>query len=135
MKVFLDTNVLVSAFATRGLCADVLRLVLSEHELLISGEVLAELTRVLQTKFGVSEAVLRSTLEFLSPYEQNTKHLVPQLPPVRDPADEKILRSAVAAGAEVLVTSDDDLLVIATSVAQLRILTPRGFWEILRREA
>ncbi len=25
MKVFLDTNVLVSAIATRGLCADVLR--------------------------------------------------------------------------------------------------------------
>ena len=32
MRVFLDTNVQVSAFATRGLCADVLRLVLAEHE-------------------------------------------------------------------------------------------------------
>tara|TARA_Y100000590_G_C15710915_1_gene1010249 strand:+ start:1307 stop:1432 length:126 start_codon:yes stop_codon:yes gene_type:complete len=38
MKVFLDTNVLVSAFATRGLCADVMRVILTEHELLI-GEV------------------------------------------------------------------------------------------------
>ena len=32
MKVFLDTNVLVSGFATRGLCADVIRLALAEHE-------------------------------------------------------------------------------------------------------
>lgn len=29
MKVFLDSNVLISAFATRGLSADVLRLVLT----------------------------------------------------------------------------------------------------------
>lgn len=29
MRVFLDTNVLVSALATRGLCADVLRIVVA----------------------------------------------------------------------------------------------------------
>ena len=47
MKVFLDTNVLVSGLATRGLCADVIRLVLAEHEL-IAGEVaLKEVERVL----------------------------------------------------------------------------------------
>ena len=33
VRVFLDTNVLVAAFATRGLCADVVRTVLAEHEL------------------------------------------------------------------------------------------------------
>jgi predicted nucleic acid-binding protein len=33
VRVFLDTNVLVSAFAARGLCADTLELVLLEHEL------------------------------------------------------------------------------------------------------
>jgi len=38
VKVFLDTNILVSGVATRGLCADVIRLVLAEHEL-ITGEV------------------------------------------------------------------------------------------------
>ena len=38
MKVFLDTNVLIIAFATRGLCADLMRLLLTEHELL-TGEV------------------------------------------------------------------------------------------------
>ncbi len=38
MKVFLDTNVLVSAFTTRGLSADLFRLVVAEHELL-TGEV------------------------------------------------------------------------------------------------
>ena len=42
MRVFLDTNVLLSAFAARGLCADVFRTVLAEHELITSEFVLGE---------------------------------------------------------------------------------------------
>ena len=38
MKIFLDTNVLVSAYATRGICSDLVRFVLAEHELM-TGEV------------------------------------------------------------------------------------------------
>ena len=33
MRVLLDTNVIVSAVTTRGLCADVFRAVLAAHEL------------------------------------------------------------------------------------------------------
>jgi hypothetical protein len=36
VRVCLDTNVLVAAFATRGLCADVLRTVIAEHELVLA---------------------------------------------------------------------------------------------------
>lgn len=42
MKVFLDTNVIVSAFGTRGLCADLIRLVIARHELTVSEVVLEE---------------------------------------------------------------------------------------------
>jgi predicted nucleic acid-binding protein len=48
--VFFDTNVLVSAFLARGLCADLLRLVLTEHILVTSEVVLAELRDVLSRK-------------------------------------------------------------------------------------
>lgn len=43
MRIFLDTNVLVAALATRGLCADLLRVVLREHQLVLSAQVLTEL--------------------------------------------------------------------------------------------
>ena len=59
MRVFLDTNVLVAAFATRGLCADVFRLVLAEHELLVSPALIEEVTRTLTKKIHVA-AVTRS---------------------------------------------------------------------------
>ena len=65
MKVFLDTNVLVSAFATRGLCADVLRQVLAEHELLVGERVLREVGRVLRAKLRVPQPVIDEIEQFL----------------------------------------------------------------------
>ena len=50
MKIFLDTNVLVSAMATRDLCTDVLRKVLTSHHLVISPSLFTELRRVLRQK-------------------------------------------------------------------------------------
>lgn len=50
MRVFFDTNVLVSAFLARGLCAVLLRLVLTEYTLVTSEVVLAELSDVLSRK-------------------------------------------------------------------------------------
>ena len=58
MRVFLDTNVLASAAAARGLCADVLREVSASHELLTSARVLSELRRVLRNKFRVKRDLI-----------------------------------------------------------------------------
>jgi uncharacterized protein len=35
LRVYLDTNVLVSAFASRGLCAELFEVVLLEHNLVV----------------------------------------------------------------------------------------------------
>jgi hypothetical protein len=48
---------------------------------------------------------------------------------VRDPDDDIVLASAIAAGAEILIAGDKDLLDIAGQVESLRIMTPRAFWE------
>jgi len=65
MRVFLDTNVLVSGFATRGLSADVVRLVLADHDLLTSDDILAEIRRVLCDKLGVSADTVKDIERFL----------------------------------------------------------------------
>ena len=48
MKVFFDANVLMAAFATRGLCADLFAHVLLEHELIVGEIVLDELRDVIR---------------------------------------------------------------------------------------
>ena len=132
MRVFLDTNVLVSGFATRGLSADVVRLLLAEHQLLTGEVVLEETRRVLTEKFGVPEGKAAEIDRLL-----RRRHVEPvpdSDPPVevRDPDDEVVLASAIAAEAEILVTGDSDLLDIAGQVESLRIMTPRTFWEEVR---
>ena len=131
MKVFLDTNVLASAAATRGLCADVVREVFGSHELFISDQVLIELRRVLRLKFGVSSELID---EFIQLLEDDSIPVQPgPLPTIelRDRDDLGILGAAISAGAEVLVTGDQELLGL-DRVSNLQVLSPRQFWEKLK---
>jgi putative PIN family toxin of toxin-antitoxin system len=134
LRVFLDTNVLVSAFATRGLCADLFRMVLSEHELLLSPTVIAELTRTLSEKIRLPEQTVRDVVALVSASATllaEPAHVPPLA--VRDPDDAVILGEALASQAEVLITGDKDLLELG-DIPRLRILDPRGFWHLLRAQ-
>ena len=133
MRVCLDTNVLIAAFATRGLCADVLRTVLAEHDLVIGEVVLAELRRVLATKFKLPPDRIAMIEAVFAPFPVIPKPSKPSDLAIRDAADRWILATAIAGRAEVLVTGDRDLLDVDPE-SPIRILEPRAFWELLRTE-
>ena len=134
MKVFLDTNVLVSAVATRGLCADLFQAILTDHDLVVGETVLTELRRILRNKLQASA----ETVEEMKLFLRREAVVVGDAPVldivIRDAADAVVLAEAVAAEVDVLVTGDRDLLEIATTTAPVRILDPRGFWEELRSD-
>ena len=132
MRVFLDTNVLVSAFATRGLCADVMRQVLAEHELIIGEVVLRELRKALRVKLKLPLATVTAIEELLRESEVIPRPRTPSELEVRDPDDRWVLASAIAGRADVLVTGDRDLLEVA-ALSPIRIIDPRGFWTLLRK--
>jgi putative PIN family toxin of toxin-antitoxin system len=131
LRVFLDTNVLVSAFATRGLCSDVLRHVLAEHELVVGEVVLQELGRVLRDRIGLPKATIAAIEVLLREQELVPKPKEPPVPVPRDPSDRWILASAIAARVDVLVTGDGDLLELPAKVP-IRIASPREFWALLQ---
>lgn len=131
MRAFLDTNVLVSAFATRGLCADVVRHILAEHELL-TGEVnLIELRRVLRDRIKLPFSTIAAIENLLRGQVIVPKPAAPYPLPIRDADDAWVLASAVAGDAAVLVTGDADLLDMASG-SPLPIVNPRGFWDMVR---
>lgn len=132
MRVFLDTNVLASAFATRGLCADVLRHVMAEHELLVGEVVLDELRRVLRNKLRLPATLIGDIEELLRDHEVVHKPTRGGSHKLRDPDDRWIVASALAGHADVLVTGDRDLLDVADDLP-LPVLDPRGFWNLLRK--
>lgn len=131
MRVCLDTNVLIAAFATRGLCADVLRTVLAEHELVVGEVILTELRRTLSAKFKLPADRIAAVESVLTTVPVIPKPAAPSTVPVRDSADQWIVATAISGAADVLVTGDRDLLAIATK-SPVPILDPRAFWELLR---
>lgn len=133
MRVFLDTNLLVSGFATRGLCADVIRLVLAEHELITGQVVLSELKQVLKQKIQLPTEQIEEILVFLENQTVQPKPRSLPLISVRDEDDQWVLASALMAKADVLVTGDKDLLNVAEQVSGLTITDPRGFWSLVKK--
>jgi putative PIN family toxin of toxin-antitoxin system len=133
MKIFLDTNVLASAAATRGLCADVLREVFASHDLFISEQVLNELRHVLRLKFGVGQDLIDDFIQLL---QQDSVLAQPSRVPkikLQNTEDLTILAAAITAGTEFLITGDKELLDLGR-VENLEILSPRQFWEKLKAQ-
>jgi len=129
MKVLLDTNVIVSAVTTRGLCADVLRTVLAEHELLICPQILAEVRRTLRTKFFIPVKLTNEYLQFLQQDAILVEPLnMPSRLNIRDKEDVAIISAALHGKADIFVTGDKELQDIKI-ISRMRILSPRAFWE------
>jgi putative PIN family toxin of toxin-antitoxin system len=131
MKVFLDTNVLVSAVATRGLCADVLREILVSHKLVISPPLIAELKNILHTKIGIPPNMISEYVEVLekdSILSESTKLTTID---INDKDDILIISTALNGKAELFVTGDQELLELG-KIQSMEIMSPRRFWETLK---
>ena len=131
MRVFLDTHVLVSAFASRGLCAEVLELVILDHDLILGQAVLRELEKALRAKVKLPIARSAEIVDFVS---SEATRVVDKAEPAIvnvDAADALVLGEALAGDAHFFVTGDAALLRLAT-VGALKIVSPRQFWEFLR---
>ena len=130
MRVFLDTNVLASAFGTRGLCADLLRLITAEHELVTGEVVIDELRGALRKKFGVPSETVEEIESFLRGYRVEPKpRELPRLK-LSDRNDLIVVSSALASKAEILVTGDQEILGLKQKPKGLRIVSPREFWSL-----
>jgi putative PIN family toxin of toxin-antitoxin system len=132
VRVVLDTNVLLSAIFTRGVCealldrcvdSDEVTIVLCEH-------ILKEFAEHARGKFGAPEDKLDEAIAFLG---RNSELVVPA--PIEsavcpDQVDLPILGAAVAARAVALVTGDNALLALG-AIDGIPILSPRQFYDRL----
>jgi hypothetical protein len=130
MRVCLDAPVLAAAFATRGLCADVLRLVLAQHRLVCGRPVLSELRRLLTQRLQVPVLAADQIIPFVR--EQAEISSPGQPLDAADAAQGWLLASAMDAAADVLVMHRPTLLQIPAPLP-LAITDPRGFWQLVRQ--
>jgi len=132
MRVVLDTNVIIAAFATRGLCADIFEYCLYGQEIIFSKELLNEINRNLCLKIKVPRHISIEIVDFLS----SRRELIEpsKLPQniCRDKSDLHILGLAVAGGVDAIITGDKDLLTLK-AIYSIPILTPREFWNFVQK--
>ncbi len=127
MKVLFDTNVLFAAFTSKGFCEEVVGQAAGDCALVWSEPLRKELLKVLERK-GLADPPVHTAIETYADLCEFCKP-APLSPPVcRDPDDDVVLATAVAGGANVIVTGDNDLLVLKRH-GRIRILSPRQFVE------
>ena len=131
MKVFLDTTVLVSSFITRGLCADIFRLILSEHELVLCPHVLKELEDILKNKINLPADQISSILSYLKTFKIVTDHQPPMKIKLRDKSDIPVISAALNSKSDVIVSGDKDLLEVSGHYG-IKIVDPRSFFNLLK---
>lgn len=130
MKIVLDANVIISAFATRGLCESIMEVCLSEHDIVLSDGLLDEILSNLSNKIKLPPDIIFSIENLL---REHSHFSIPAPLPVdscRDFDDIKILGLAVASNADYIVTGDKDLLVLE-KFQSIPIVNPRTFSDIL----
>ncbi len=128
MKIVLDTNVLIAALITRGVCSDLLEHCIQHHEIIAAEFILNELHRNLSKKFNYDEADIEEVINLLQPKIQIVAIVEMEAAVCRDPDDDKILGTALSARAACIVTGDKDLLEIKNFHA-IDIIRPSEFSE------
>ena len=129
MTVVFDTNVVVAALLTNGLCHECFRRAVRRRLLVSSRALLKELESTLRRKFAVTTA----TEEFLAAFRDRVRLVDPMPLPARvcrDEDDDLVLATALAAEADSVVTGDQDLLVLGAYQGG-RLVPPRQFLEWL----
>lgn len=130
MRVALDTNVIVAAFATRGLCSDLFQALDSQHSVIVPDPVVADLERAFAAKLWFP----RNQIAQIIAYLRDVAEISPPVAPVAiaglGAEDAAIVYSAAHAGAEAFVTGDQRVLA-AGKVESMAILSRRALWKRL----
>ncbi len=128
MKVVLDTNVLLSAFLTDGICARILRRARNkEFTFIFCASVLKETQRLLKDKFRYAGREIAFFISILSEAADDVYQTQGSLSGIcRDPDDDSLLLCAIETKAAYLVTGDKDLLVLK-KYKNTKNTKPKGF--------
>ncbi len=126
MKIVIDTNVLINGFKDDH----------SYEKKIIDAVITGEIEAYANKQTLQENKLIASQLINNEEYSKELDTLFTQINwvvnrrqirIVRDPEDNKILESAVEAGAEYLITSDNDLLGL-TKYQNVNIVNPGEFW-------
>jgi putative PIN family toxin of toxin-antitoxin system len=111
MRVVFDTNIFISAIVIPGSLAEkaILKIIEGEDVLLLSREILDELLTVLATKFSRDKEEISRVAVTLTEIAEWIEPSL-RLSALQDDPDNRVLECAVFGRADMIVTSDKEML-------------------------
>jgi putative PIN family toxin of toxin-antitoxin system len=128
VKAVFDTNVLLAAFLTEGVCAKLpVRARRRQFDLITCPFILHEFERILTKKFSATKQEKENSLAIITEATQDIVHPSELgFGVCRDKDDDNVLACGLEAAADYLVTGDKDLLILK-AFKGMQIITPREF--------
>ena len=128
MKAVFDTNVLIAAFMTEGLCSSLLiRARRHDFDLVLSSDIIRKFKSTLTKKFKISSADVSEIAAIVKEAAIEVIDQPKQIASIcRDKNDDMVIACAVSGDADYIVTGDEDLLVLKR-YKNILIVKPRNF--------
>ena len=129
MKIFFDTNVLISAFIVNGACYEVVHDSINQHELYYTDFIIGEFKKVFKDDFHFSEGVIKECTVFIEKFfmKGNTASEIKNV--CKDKDDNQLLADAVLNNIDVIVTGDKEVLDLKT-YRSIHIISPAEYWRL-----
>ncbi len=127
MKIFFDTNVLVSGFIGRGHVFDVVQDCIYSHEIYYTDFVLNEFKSVLKSKFSLSQSSIANNIKTIKRHLTHGISALSAETICRDKSDNQVLADAYVNKVDVILTGDKDLLILK-SYKKICIIPPSQYW-------
>jgi len=128
VRAVFDTNVLIAAFLTEGLCSGLLiRARKQAFNLVLCDDIIRKFEGILSKKFKLASTDISEILGIVSEAASEILHKLSPIPNIcRDPNDDMIIACAIDAAADYIVTGDEDLLILK-KYKDIVIINPRNF--------
>lgn len=128
MKIFLDTNVIISTFITHGYAAELMEYCLIHYKIYTSDFIIEEVKKNLKNNFEYNDKEVNEVINFIKSNFINVgKYKKLNKVISRDADDDNVLAAAAFKKVDCIVTGDKDLLIIK-NYKKVSILSPRDFW-------
>ena len=133
MKLVLDSNVIIAAFATRGLCSSLFEYCLESREIILSEPILVEVTRNLRKKIKLPKNIVTQIESFLKGVATIIEPADVDSAICKDKGDLAILGTADAGSAKYIVSGDKEFLLLK-KYSGVAIIDPRALWQAVKSE-
>jgi len=132
MKIITDSNIIISAFSSHGLCKSLFEFLIENHTIIISEYIIQEVDRIFLKKLKMPKENVDEIVLFLRETAFISDYTIPLKQISRDVKDDPILGICEQQNIDYILTGDKDLLVLK-KYKNVRIISPRDMWSIFKK--